>query len=428
MSKLKEIRSFLAEGLRQLVEKPLYTLGIGAYAGAVRLAALRNDKASKMVEGHRRVFDDLRRSVDSYREPVVWVHAASLGEFEQGRPLIERIRAARPDHKIVLSFFSPSGYEVRKNYAGADAVVYLPFDLPANVRKFLDAVRPSVAIFIKYEFWRNYLHELARRNVPTYLVSAVFRPDQAFFRRRSAWYRNWLRLYTHIFVQDERSRRLLADAGVSQVTVAGDTRFDRVTDICRSRRHLPVVEAFASGDGPVFIAGSSWPTDEAVYADWLRRHPEVKAIIAPHEFDARRLERLSAMLPESLLMSKCEADPQRARDARLLIIDSFGCLSSAYSYADIAYVGGGFGAGLHNICEAAVYGIPVIYGPNNSKFIEAGELARAGGGFPVSDANEFARVADTLLNPAHRDAAGNAAADYISSKLGASDIVMSEIF
>lgn len=431
--KLKQLHSWAAEVCRQTVEPALYTLGIHAYAGAVRCAALRLPKARRMIDGHKEIFSRLKGKVDSWQQPVIWVHAASLGEFEQGRPLMEEIRRRRPEAKIVLTFFSPSGYDVRCSWQGADAVVYLPFDTPRNVRRFLDIVRPEKAIFIKYEFWRNYLHELWRRHIPTYLVSAVFRPDQAFFKRRSAWYRHWLRLYSHIYVQDQRSRTLLAGVGIDNVTVAGDTRFDRVTDIMSAARPLPVVDAFVNGtnDGtPVFIAGSSWPADEEVYAPWVKRHG-IRAIIAPHEFDTARIDRLRQLFPGAVLYTEAEANPAKAAGASTLIMNCFGVLSSAYRYADIAYVGGGFGAGLHNINEAAVYGIPVIYGPNNAKFIEARELAEAGGGFPLPRENAseiMERIATPLLDADTRQSAGKRAADYIRSKLGATTRICNDLF
>lgn len=407
----------------------LYSAGIYVYAGGVKLASLRHPKARKMVAGHREVFTRLKQAVDSWREPVVWLHAASLGEFEQGRPLLEMLRREHPEKRIVFSFFSPSGYEVRKDWKGADAVVYLPFDTPRNVRRFLDIIRPEKAIFVKYEFWRNYLYALWNRNVPTYLISAIFRKDQAFFRRSSAWYRQWLKLYSHIYVQDEGSCALLARYGIENVTVAGDTRFDRVTDIMRQRREIPLLERFrrAGGERPVIMAGSSWPEDEKVYAGWVNSH-DVRLVIAPHEFDEIRICRLKELFPGAVTYTDAERDPQLVDGAKVLVMNCFGLLSSAYTYADIAYVGGGFGAGLHNINEAAVYGIPVIYGPNNRKFIEARELREAGGGFEVTDASTFARTADSLLDPETCRTAGEKASAYIRSKLGATDRIFCDLF
>lgn len=401
----------------------LYNVGIRLYRSGVAAASLRSVKARLMRKGHRRVWqyldDNLRKG-----ERYVWVHTSSLGEFEQGRPLMERLKKERPDLKILLTFFSPSGYEVRHNWTGADAVCYLPFDLPCNVDRFLDTVRPVAAVFVKYEFWRNYLMGLERRGVPTFLVSGIFRSGQVFFRRGGEWYRRLLRCFTSLMVQDENSRRLLNGIGIENVAVCGDTRFDRVSDIQQGRRQVPVLERFTGGAAPVFIAGSSWPSDEEVYIPWLQAHKEVKGIIAPHEFDDERVQKLLDMFPEQAVSwSQAKLTTERIEDKRILVMDCFGLLSTAYRYADMAYVGGGFGKGLHNINEAAVYGIPVLYGPNNAKFIEARELRNCGGGLQVRDSAEFNRLATPLLDSATRRIAGEAAAEYIKSKLGATDCV-----
>ncbi|MDE6755431.1 MAG: 3-deoxy-D-manno-octulosonic acid transferase [Muribaculaceae bacterium] len=432
---LKEVKGFLSEGVRQLVEQPLYSAGISAYRYGVKVAALRNPKAQKLDEGQKEIWQRLDRCI-SPCDRYIWVHAASLGEFEQGRPLIEKIRREHPEYKVLLTFFSPSGYEVRKDYKGADCVCYLPFDTPGRVKKFLYKVNPEFAIFVKYEFWRNYLHELWRRQIPVYLVSAVFRPEQSFFKKRSAWYGNWLKWYTEIFVQDERSRQLLASINVKNVEVAGDTRFDRVSDIMASCREIPELESFVGKRGSdnrppmVIMFGSSWEADEIVYRDWLRKHNEVKAVIAPHEFNAERLRLLKEIVPgATILMSELKANPEAAQGKRILIMDCFGLLSSAYAYADVAYVGGGFGVSIHNINEAAVYGIPVLFGPENSKFIEAQELKALGGGIEVVSSESFSRHADRLLyDVAERKKRGRWAGEYIKDKLGASDKILQKIF
>lgn len=422
----------VSNALRGLLETPLYSLGIGAYSVAVGIAALRNRKASLMKKGHRHVWADLRDKLPAGK-PVVWFHAASLGEFEQGRPIIERIRRERPDLAVLLSFFSPSGYEVRKNYNGADCVVYLPFDTPGNVKRFLDITKPVAAIFIKYEFWRNYLHQLHKRNIPTYLISAVFRADQKFFRKSTSWYAEWLRWFNKIYVQDSGSRKLLEGIGIKDVEVTGDTRFDRVTDIRDARKEIPLLKRFADNripGSPLFMAGSSWPADEKIYLPWILAHPQVKTVIAPHEFDAGRLKLLLQQCDgKAVLLSEAEKNPAIVDDAQILIIDCFGLLSSAYAYCDIAYVGGGFGDGIHNINEAAVYGVPVFFGPNNKKFIEASELSTLGGGLPIDGRDAFARVADRLLfDPEERRQRGRWAAEYISEKTGASDIIFDQLF
>ncbi|MDE6717136.1 MAG: 3-deoxy-D-manno-octulosonic acid transferase [Muribaculaceae bacterium] len=420
-----------------MLERPLYSFGISAYAAGVRTAALKNRKASLLSAGQKEIWDTLDRKIDPAAR-YIWIHAASLGEFEQGRPLIEKIKRERPEYKILLTFFSPSGYEVRKNYELADCVCYLPFDTPGRVRRFLYKVNPEMAIFVKYEFWRNYLEELYRRQIPTYLISAVFRPDQFFFKKRSAWYSYWLRWYTRIFVQNDESRRLLEGIGVRNVEVFGDTRFDRVADIRSKGREIPLLQRFTrrgeEGHVPVMMAGSSWPADEEVYSDWFKKHPEAKLVIAPHEFDAERLQKLRVLFGDNcVLMSEAEKNPSLVYNADVLVIDCFGLLSSAYAYCDVAYVGGGFGAGLHNINEAAVYDVPVIYGPNNSKFIEAREMAESGGGFPITSKEDFDKVADKLMltsasSSAERSETGKKAGDYIRSKLGATDKIFGKIF
>ena len=373
---------------------------------------------------------------------MIWIHAASLGEFEQGRPLIEMIKHEKPEYKILLTFFSPSGYEVRKNYNLADCVCYLPLDTQANVKHFLDIVNPEMVIFVKYEFWRNYLSELNKRKIPTYLISAVFRPDQMFFKSSGKWYAKWLEWYKYIFLQDKRSQKLLNGIGIENTEVFGDTRFDRVADIRSTRKDIPLLEKFtnhsAPDHSPVIMTGSSWPQDEAVYSDWINSHPDIKLVVAPHEFDYKRLENLKRLFSNGVvLLSELEKDDSllsreksdNGTTPQVLIIDCFGLLSSAYAYCDVAYVGGAFGAGLHNINEPAVYDIPVIYGPNNLKFIEAREMAESGGGFPIAGKEDFNRVADLLLySSEERKKAGLKAGDYIRSKTGATSKIFNFIF
>lgn len=410
----------------------LYNTGIRLYSLAARLVASRNPKADKMIRGQRETLPRLREALVPGRK-YIWVHTASLGEFEQGRPVIERLRRDYPDYGIVLTFFSPSGYEVRKNYQGADVVCYLPFDLPGRVRDFLDTVNPAMAIFVKYEFWGNYLHALQRRGIPTYLISSIFRPSQPFFKKWGAMFRGMLKCYDYIFVQDADSLAMLRSIGVENAMVAGDTRFDRVTDIRRAAAPLPSVEEAFKEPAFTFVAGSSWPQDEAVYLDWLRRHPEVRTIIAPHEFDAARLEKLRSELGAgAVLLSELDARFEKddvPADVRHIIVDCFGKLSSLYRYATVAYVGGGFGAGLHNINEAAVYGVPVVYGPNHTKFKEARDMAALGGGIPVGSRAEFEKEMDTLMaDESLRRSRGEKAAAYIASQIGATDRIFNVVF
>ena len=349
--------------------------------------------------------------------------------------MIERLRKEDPEVKILVTFFSPSGYEVRKDYPLADCVCYLPFDTPLRVHRFLDRVRPEKAIFVKYEIWRNYLHELYRRQIPTYLISAAFRPDQKFFKRSFAWYGLWLKWFTKIFVQDEESRKLLASINVTNVEVTGDTRFDRVAKIRETAKAIPELETFsgrASGaERPLLMmAGSSWPKDEDVYIPWFNSHPDVKIVVAPHEFDEARLKKLVERFDNgAVLLSEARSNPDSMQGKQALIIDCFGLLSSAYAYCDVAYVGGGFGVGIHNINEPAVYGVPVIYGPCHNRFVEAIEMAKVGCGLPITGRDDFDAMADRLFTDSdHRKKLGRWAEEYIQSKLGATDRIYSALF
>lgn len=411
----------------------LYNFALHTYAGAAGIAALRSPKVKEMLCGQAACLDTLdglraQKAPDGFD---YWFHAASLGEFEQARPLIESIKCRRPQATVLLSFFSPSGYKVRHSWPGADAVVYLPFDTPARVRRFLDAAKPHNAIFVKYEFWANYLDELHRRGIPTYIISAIFRPSQRFFKTWGGFWRGVLRNFNHLFVQDENSFRLLADIGLAdRTTVAGDTRFDRVAEIRSQARELPEIEQFTSGAQFTLVAGSSWQPDEQLYIPWLHRHPQVKAIIAPHEFDDRRLQQLGQALGQehTVTLSQLKADQSQAAGSRYLIIDCFGLLSSIYRYGSAALIGGGFGAGIHNINEAAVYGIPVVFGPNNHKFREAAELQSCGGGFCYHDSASLDATLDTLLSdPGVLVAAGNAAGSYIDNHTGATQIILQHL-
>lgn len=406
----------------------LYTAGIELYSFAARIAALRSDKVRKMIRGQKQTVPLLREQapVGGYD---LWVHAASLGEFEQGRPMIERLKRERPEMSILLTFFSPSGYEVRKNYPMVDTVAYLPFDTPGRVKAFLDAARPKMAIFVKYEFWGNYLGQLHSRGIPTYIIDAIFRPGQIFFKPWGGMMRGILHKFTHLFVQDEASRKLLASIGIYNVTIAGDTRFDRVTDIMRSTVEYPLIEQW-KGDRQMLIAGSSWGHDEAFYIPYINSHPDLLTIIAPHEFDEHRLAKIQASLTApSILFSQAEKEGRIPPEVRTVIIDSFGKLSSLYRYGDMALIGGGFGAGIHNINEAAVYGMPVIFGPKHYKFKEAADLIACGGGYEYTDAATLASILDRFTSdPAALKQAGASAGAYIKKSLGATDLIYSRLF
>lgn len=411
---------------------PLYNLGIDIYRRAASLAARRSPKVREMLDGQKAALASLAESRHSVAPKGydLWIHAASLGEFEQGRPFIERFRKRFPDKKILLSFFSPSGYRVRHSYNMVDTVVYLPFDTPTYASAFIDAAAPHMAVFIKYEFWGNYLQQLHLRGIPTYIISAIFRPSQRFFRPGGAIFRRMLGWFTKLYVQDSRSHDLLAGIGIDNVDVTGDTRFDRVTDIMEAAHEVPVISRFTSTAGFTLIVGSSWLPDEHIYIPWLKAHPDVKAVIAPHEFDSHRLHTLRQQLGSGTrLLSEISTPDDLKGDERYIIIDCFGLLSSIYRYGSAAYVGGGFGAGIHNINEAAVYGIPVIFGPKHDKFKEAADLIACGGGFAINKPDEAHDLLDRLLtDDTYRAAAGTAAGNYISSNIGATDAIFNDIF
>lgn len=403
----------------------MYTIAIYLYALAVRLASLTNRKARLMIKGHRKTWRTLRDHAKE-RQHYVWFHAASLGEFEQGRPLMERLRREHPEKRILLTFFSPSGYEVRKDYAGADLVCYLPFDTPLNARRFIRLVQPEKAFFIKYEFWHHYIDELHRAGVPVYSVSSIFRNDQIFFRPYGRGYARVLHHFNHFFVQNEASRRLLNSLGVTQVSVTGDTRFDRVIDIRNQAKSLPLAAAL-TGDSRTIVAGSTWPPDEEILIPYFNRHPELKLIIAPHEVNEERLRSIEQRLKRPALRYS-QATPESSAQADCLIIDGYGLLSSLYRYATLAYVGGGFGVGIHNVPEAAVYGVPVFFGPNNQRFREARDLINEGGSFEVTSADDFQAQADRLLADERALAkSGQASGDYIRRNSGATEAIFREV-
>lgn len=403
----------------------IYNLIIYLYASAVRLAALFNKKASLMVAGHTEAFNKLKKEIDSSAK-YIWFHAASLGEFEQGRPLIEEIRKQYPDYKILQTFFSPSGYEVRKNYKGADIVCYLPFDTPGNAHRFIALAKPCMAFFVKYEFWKNYLVELNRKSIPVYSVSSIFRDNQIFFRWYGASYRNVLKQFTHLFVQNEYSVSLLEKIGVRNTTVVGDTRFDRVLEICRQAKELPIVEQF-KGNAVTLVAGSSWAPDEDIFIPYFNAHPKMKLIIAPHVIDESHIKEIIGKLDRTVVRYT-QATPETVAQADCLIIDCFGLLSSIYRYGEIAYIGGGFGVSIHNTLEAAVYGMPVIFGPNNKKFQEAQDLLVCKGGFEILGAQDFNQLMDRFLTDnSFLDKAGKKAGNYVRDNSGALEKIMHEI-
>ena len=396
----------------------LYLLGVAVYSRF-------NEKVRKMWRGEREAFKILREKVDPNAK-YVWFHAASLGEFEQGRPLMEQLRQDHPEYKILLTFFSPSGYEVRKNYEGADIITYLPLDTITNARRFLRTVRPVMAFFIKYEFWYNYLHILKHRHIPVYSVSSIFRPDQVFFKWYGRQYGRVLNCFTHFFVQNTISKELLAKIGITNVTIVGDTRFDRVLQIKEAARQLPVVEAFKQ-DYKVFVAGSSWPPDEEIFIRYFNEHKDWKLIIAPHVIGEHHLEQIEKLLAGRKIVRYKDAKEDDVKAADVLIINCYGLLSSIYHYGDVAYVGGGFGVGIHNLLEAAVWDVPVFFGPNNQKFQEAQGLKK-NGGFEIHDYEEFERQMSRLASDAqYLKEQGQLAGQFVKGQAGATAKVLGSV-
>ena len=424
-----------------------YNLFIYIYLLGVAIYSRFNEKVRKMWRGEREAFRILKEKVDPEAK-YVWFHAASLGEFEQGRPLMEQLRKEHPEYKILLTFFSPSGYEVRKNYQGADIITYLPLDTITNARRFLRTVRPVMAFFIKYEFWYNYLHILKHRHVPVYSVSSIFRDDQIFFKWYGRQYSRVLHCFTHFFVQNEKSKTLLNKIGIKDVTVVGDTRFDRVLQIKEAAKQLPIVETFIEESEyqkpKVFVAGSSWPPDEEIFIKYFNAHPEWKLIIAPHVIGEDHLQQIEKLLEGRKVVRYTSLSPSEGgkclrtdnsgrpsspsgKSGEVLIIDCFGLLSSIYHYGDVAYVGGGFGVGIHNLLEAAVWDVPVFFGPNNQKFQEAQGLKQSGG-FEISNYEDFACQMDRFAADAEElKAQGQKAGRFVESLSGATAKVMAGI-
>lgn len=403
----------------------IYNNIIFLYRWAIMLAAFFNGKIDRMRKGQKEAISILKKNIDK-NSRYIWVHAASLGEFEQGRPLIEKLKAERPDCKILLTFFSPSGYEVRKNYEKADVICYLPMDTPRNAYRFVKHANLEMAIFIKYEFWGNYLKFTHRKKIPIYLISAIFRPKQLFFKWYGGWYRGLLKYYDHLFVQDENSARLLRLIGIKNVTVAGDTRFDRVIDIASQARYLPITEVFTKGHLTI-VAGSSWAKDEDIFIRHFNETPELKLIIAPHVISKEHIFEICSKLKRRFVRLS-EADEKSAQDADCLIIDSIGFLSSVYRYGQIAYIGGGFGVGIHNTLEAAVFGMPVLFGTNYERFREAVELVKLGAAFPIADYEQYCTQMATLMNDRNfLQKTGKIAYDYVHQNSGATEKILSAI-
>ena len=417
----------------------IYNIVIYFVLWGIAIASLFNEKVRKMWRGEREAFKILKQKVDPNAK-YIWFHAASLGEFEQGRPLMERIRKDYPQYKILLTFYSPSGYEVRKNYEGADIICYMPVDTRLNAIRFLRLVRPVMAFFIKYEFWSNFLHILKHRNIPTYSVSSIFREDQVFFKWYGRSYAGVLKCFTRFFVQNEESKRLLEGIGITAVDVVGDTRFDRVLQIKEAAKQLPICEAFRTGvassqsadvphhDFKVFVAGSSWPPDENIFIPFFNEHKDWRLLIAPHVIAEEHLKLILSLIKGKKVVRYMQTTPEEAAEADVLIIDCFGLLSSMYNYGDVAYIGGGFGVGIHNTLEAAVWNMPVIFGPNNKKFQEAQGLLKSGGGFEINTYEDFSGLMTSLMNDeTFLKQAGDKAGAFVAHLAGATDKVLASV-
>lgn len=405
----------------------LYDFFLSLYAWVIRLVGLKYEKARLWSEGRKGLFERMRAKIDP-KARIVWLHVASLGEFEQGRPIIEEIRRSHPEYKILLTFFSPSGYEIRKNYAGADYIFYLPIDTRRNVRQFLDIAHPEVAIFVKYEFWLNMLTELRRRRIRTFVVSSIFRRNSVFFRFYGGPWREALETFEVLFVQNEESKRLLAELGFDNVTIAGDTRFDRVAEIARSAKRVELIERF-KGDQKLFIAGSTWGPDEELLIPLMNENPTLKFIIAPHEMDEGRIAHLmEATKGGAVRYTQCTAESD-LKEKQLLILDTVGILASAYGSASWGYIGGGFGVGIHNTLEAATFGLPIAFGPKYQKFKEACDLLSLGAARSVKSYEELKEWFSPLRDDEQQLAAtSRLARDYTHSHQGATRTITQTIF
>ncbi|WPV00137.1 glycosyltransferase N-terminal domain-containing protein [Mucilaginibacter sp. cycad4] len=408
----------------------LYNIGIKLYSLFIRFASLFNNKARLWIAGRK-------NTVFVRMECSIWFHFASLGEFEQGRPILEAMRNLHPGKKIVITFFSPSGYEIRKNTPLADHVYYLPLDTAQNARRFIDAINPEIVIFTKYEYWFHFFNEANKHKIPLYIVSGIFRQGQVFFKWYGGFNRKILSLVSYFFLQDEASKQLLQGIGITNTLVSGDTRFDRVWANAQNRKQLPLIEEFKNGQ-KLFIAGSTWPQDEALLAKLVSQYPDWKFIFAPHEIPEEKINNLISLLPEGKAITfsqlKSEAEGLKSGDfinqsltsnLQSLVIDNIGMLSSLYAYADIAYIGGGFGVGIHNTLEAAAFGLPVIFGPNYQKFNEAKELIALKAGFSIGNETELKGIVETLINDeAFYSVTSKKVSTYVKENVGATELIM----
>ncbi|HUC83354.1 MAG TPA: glycosyltransferase N-terminal domain-containing protein [Flavisolibacter sp.] len=404
---------------------PLYNLFVRLYYSGIRLASLRNKKAGKWIAGRKNVFATLEANI-APSDRVIWMHCSSAGEFEQGKPVIEALKNEYPTHKVVVSFFSPSGYEVAGKYPHADVITYLPLDTRSNAKQFIKILHPELVIFVKYEFWYHHLAEAAFHHIPILLISATFREDQLFFKKYGRFFRQILFLFRHIFVQDKASLDILQKNGIAHASISGDTRFDRVKELTSQTQEIDFIREFI-GEQKVIVAGSSWEDDEKLLADFTRHTPDVKLILAPHEINASHLQAIDVVFGKTVRYSSLQQDnsPDFVEE-QVLVIDSVGLLSRLYQYATIAYVGGGFTKdGIHNTLEAAVWEKPVVFGPNYKKYREAKELIEVGGGFSIADEGALKKLADHLFADEQAlQAASKNAGNYVVANTGATDKIL----
>ena len=405
----------------------IYSICIALYARLVGLVGLWNQKARLWSDGRKGIFEKMQQSINP-TDKIVWIHVASLGEFEQGRPIIEQMRKQNLDYKILVTFFSPSGYEIRKNYNGADYIFYLPADTPRNVKRFLDIVNPEIAIFVKYEFWLNYLYELKRRKVRTFVISAIFRKNSTFFKWYGTKWRQALESFEQMFVQNEESKTLLHSIGFDNVIVAGDTRFDRVAELAQAVKPIELVERFKQ-DSRLFVAGSTWGPDEDILQELINDNPDIKFVVAPHEMEEGRIEKIiSATKAGAVRYTRCDENTDFS-NTQVLILDTIGILSSVYSYATWSYIGGGFGVGIHNTLEAATFALPIAFGPNYHKFKEARDMISLGAATKVENATDLKAWFKPLREDAeHLNKVSATAKNYTIQNQGATALIMQTLF
>ena len=419
-----------------------YILFLSLYHAAIRLAAKWNPKAKRWVDGRKGLFKRLETVMSQNKAPIIWLHSSSLGEFEQGRPVLEKIRKSYPSHKILLSFFSPSGYEVKKEYPGADYIFYLPADSKKNARRFVQLVNPQLVLWVKYDFWYFFLAELKQKSIPVLLISGAFRKDQPFFKWYGRLHRYMLECFLHLFVQTDESAKLLQQAGLgNNITVSGDTRFDRVLEIAEGFEPMHEIEKFCGTDA-VIVAGSTWAEDEEELDHYANTHPHIKFIVAPHDVTDERLKEAEELFVNCIRYSRLILNPAYGKTANpvssiqhlassiqhpnVLLIDNIGMLSRLYKYASIAYIGGGFGNdGVHNVLEAAVYGKPIIFGPEYEKYIEAIDLVEKGAAYSIDSAVEIEKLMNDLLADSDwLKESSQAASDYVFEKKGATEKII----